>query len=169
MHDEEAAFITSVLRPEMTALEYGSGGSTLGFSGLVAAWHAIEHDPKWFPRVRAASISPSAVLHFVRPAWPSADAFSPAQTGQYTAYVEKCGQLGLTFDAVLIDGRARVDCALRAASVMKPGAWLFFHDYFARERYLRRAHELNPLFRVVKEFRRTPQTMAVFRRREVRI
>lgn len=48
---------------------------------------------------------------------------------------------------------------------MKPRAWLFFHDYFSRERYLRRASELNRYFRMVKEFRHTPQTMAVFQRR----
>ncbi len=165
MHAQEVAFIKSVLTPQMTVLEYGCGGSTVCFGGLVAAWHAIEHDAGWFRRMRAEAQGKNVFLQYVPPAWPPQDAFSAAQTGQYADYVKAGALKGLEFDAVLIDGRSRVDCALQASAVMKPGAWLFFHDYFSRARYLRRAKELNPLFRMVKEFRRTPQTMAVFRRR----
>jgi len=116
--------------------------------------------------MRTETSGKNVFLKYVPPAWPAQDAFSPAQTGQYADYVKTGAQMGLQFDAVLVDGRSRVDCALQASVVMKPGAWLFFHDYFSRARYLRRAKELNPLFRMIKEFRRTPQTMAVFRRRE---
>ncbi len=165
MHANEVAFIESVLSREMTVLEYGSGGSTSHFCKHVSAWYSIEHDAAWFQRVRAETPNTNVVLQYVPPAWPPQDAFSPAQTGQYIDYIEAGVSAGVKFDAVLISGRSRVDCALRAATVMKPGGWLFFQDYFARSRYLRRARELNPLFRMVKEFRRTPQTMGVFRRR----
>ncbi len=38
-------------------------------------------------------------------------------------------------------------------------------DYFSRERYMLREPELKSHFTLVKEFRNTPQAMAVFRRR----
>ena len=164
MHEEERAFIRSVLRPDMTVLEYGAGGSTLHFPQFVRTWHSIEHTAAFSRRTRAAAAG-NVHVHFVPPAWPQANPLHAAECGQFTDYCQTALRLGCEFDAVLVDGRARVDCALTAACAMKRGAWLFFHDYFARDRYLRRAPELQACFRLVREFRRTPQTMAVFRRR----
>ena len=165
MHGEEMACLRSVLHPGMAVLEYGSGGITGEFTGGAGLWHAIEHDRDRYHRACQAAAENRVHVHYVPPEWSQENSLHPAQAGQFRTYVQKCLALGMQFDAVILDGRARVDCALQAARVMPPGGWLFFHDYFTRPRYLRRAAELLPLFRMVQAFRRTPQTMAVFRRR----
>lgn len=53
---------------------------------------------------------------------------------------------GLTFSAILIDGRRRVECALVAALVADPGALVLLHDY-RRGRY----QPVRALFDVVHE------------------
>jgi hypothetical protein len=48
----------------------------------------------------------------------------------------------------------------------KPGARLFFHDCFRRERYWRRRPELERYDELAESIRDTEQTLAVFRRLE---
>ncbi len=107
MHVREVAAITSRLEPEMTVLEYGSGGSTAAFAGLVARFVSIEHDAAWHARVKATA----------------------------------------------------------EAEGLRPGGWLFFHDFFKPERCWQRLPELERHYELVEAMRDTEQTLAVFQRR----
>jgi len=64
-------------------------------------------------------------------------------SGNYTefaSYIEKPHELGRKYDVVLIDGRARIECAISLIrnSLLNPGAWVVIHDW---QRY---KHELQP-------------------------
>lgn len=165
MHLREVEMITSRLGPDMVMLEYGSGGSTLAFSPLVARYSSIEHQASWHERLSPHAVSQGVQLLLRLPLWSQAGAYDAAQPGQFTDYIAAWRECGPPFDAVLIDGRARVDAALSVAEGMKPGGWLFFHDYFKRERYWRRQPDLERFYELVEAVRDTEQTLAVFRRR----
>src|SRR5687767_9539405 len=47
MSDEEIGAITKRLNKTQVMLEWGSGGSTIFLSPLVARYYSIEHDPEW--------------------------------------------------------------------------------------------------------------------------
>jgi len=66
--------------------------------------------------------------------------YAGRRPGSVLAAIEQLLRPG---DACLIGGRARVEkAAKRVAPVLKPGGWLFFHDWFARERYRDRLDEM---------------------------
>jgi hypothetical protein len=73
------------------------------------------------------------------------------------------------FDVCLVDGRARIECALAAAQWLKPRGWLLFHDWFPRSRYTSRLAELAPFYELREDLsvRDTSQTLAVFERNGV--
>ena len=152
----------------MRMLEYGCGGSTLAFAPLVTEYCSIEHHPGWYERIRAGIPHNGVIMKLRPPLWPLANPYDAALPGQFTDYIEAWRECGPPFDAVLIDGRARVEAALSVAEGMKPGGWLFFHDYFSRERYWRRQPELERHYELVESVKDTEQTLAVFRRRVLR-
>jgi hypothetical protein len=164
MGKEELAVIEKLLSPEMTMMEFGSGGSTQWLSARVKAVHSIEHCKEWACRVRAVLPS-NASLYERKPEFPH-HGCEPAKPGQFTKYVETPDSLGVMFDACLVDGRARIDCAIAAAKWLKPGGWLFFHDWFPRERYTSRIGELLPFYELHEDLCvRSGQSLAVFARR----
>jgi len=165
MDAREAAAITSRLRPEMTMLEYGSGGSTAVFSRMVARYCSVEHDPAWHGKMMAEGLSVGVTLLLRPPAWPQRNTFDAALPGQFTDYLNAWREFGVPFDAVLIDGRARVDAALSVAEGLRAGGLLFFHDFFSRERYWKRLPELEQHYRLVDAVRDTEQSLAIFERR----
>jgi hypothetical protein len=165
MGEAEREYMEEVLRTEMTMLEYGCGKSALHFSRMVKEYHAVEYEVEVFRKEAAAAKLRGVTLHYVPPNWPQQKPGEAALPGQFAQYANKGNTLDLKFGAVLLNGRARVECALAMLQKMPRGAWLFFPDYFMEERYFRRASELNQHFRMVKEFRHTQHSMAVFRRR----
>jgi len=164
MHEREAKAITSRLKPAMAMLEYGCGGSTAAFSRLVAQYCSLEHNPGWYERVTPEALKRGVALRLKPPAWPQRNTFEAALPGQFGDYINAWREFGVMFDAVLIDGRARVDAALSVAEGLKPGGLLFFHDFFSRERYWRRLPELERHYRLIETVRDTKQTLAIFER-----
>lgn len=161
MHPREIAAIRSYLKPEDSLLEFGSGGSTAYFAPLVQNLVSIEHNALWAQKVTLPS---NAIVYVVEPdyAITHPDRASP---GEYDSYTQFPLSLHEVFDAVLIDGRNRVQCALACAEILAPGGWLFFHDFFRRQRYVERLEELSMLYLLAESIDDTPQTLAVFRRR----
>ena len=52
----------------------------------------------------------------------------------FADYVNAVDTFGVpVFDAVLVDGRFRVACALKALQYTDSGSVVFIHDYFQRE------------------------------------
>ena len=161
---QELAVMELVLPRDSVVLEYGSGGSTRWLAQRVKVVHSVEHNPEWAARV-ARSLPPNATLHLQKAESPhhGCDAAKP---GQFAAYVQTPDSLGVGFDACLVDGRARIECAIAAASWLKPDGWLFFHDWFPRERYTSRLAELLPFYELREELCvRSGQSLAVFVRR----
>lgn len=144
MRRPEVDLILSYIRPEDTYLEYGASGTTLAFPLLVAQSYVIEHDgqvckgissemeqhPDLAKRLRAFC----APVPHGRAGWALKSEF---EEGSYTAfhnYVDfpRTNLSKVIFDKVLINGRARVACALRILPQLSKNSLVFFHDYFLR-------------------------------------
>ncbi len=164
MDGADLAVIAQLLRNTDQVLEFGCGGSTLWLAQRVRNVQAIEHDYTWATRVISAAPK-NAVIHWRPPSFQSPP-FTPAAPGQYGEYLRVPAQIQQTFDACVVDGRARIESALAAAPWLKPGAWLFFHDWFKRERYTSRVAELSEHYEFcpAHSVTHSPQTMAVFRK-----
>ena len=159
MDEREVEMISKYLTPETVVLEYGCGGSTQFFSERVREVVSIEHNKEWADKVKEQNLS--NVSFFYTPPNFEHDGFEPAQEGQFQDYVDtprkKSDQ---KFDVVLIDGRARVACALEVYSLLKPEGVLFFHDFYNRERYYEK--ELFEKYEIIEGVTVTRQTLAVF-------
>lgn len=111
------------LSPGSTVFEYGGGGSTLWFLDRGHDVVTVEHDPEWAERLSGlVSDSNWTLLH-------------RSSENLYSAYVDSVDNYPEGwFDVVLVDGRERVRCALKAAGHVRPGGWLIIDD-FDRDRY----------------------------------
>ena len=54
--------------------------------------------------------------------------------GTFKDYIEYPAKLGIKFDACLIDGRARPECAKFIYDFLNEGAIVFIHDYAIEKR-----------------------------------
>ena len=103
------------LQPDFDVLEWGSGGSTAFYSKFVKSWNSIEHDPNWAARVHKyidAQLT-NVVLHTLPvKSWGSDPIYGNDGTiKDFSSYVEVPRKWDKKFDLILIDGRARADCA----------------------------------------------------------
>lgn len=132
--------------------EYGSGGSTLFWLSKGAACVSIEHDARWFDKLRSLLprdaavdyrlIEPDYVPETERPcdvdpadpdAYLSADfAVHPCSYKRYVTQIDSYADG--TFDVVLVDGRARPSCIKHSAPKTKIGGVLIVdnaeNDYY---------------------------------------
>lgn len=121
-------------RPEV--FEFGGGGSTLWLTDLGASVTVAEHEPEWVAVLEKA-LPPSAVVMTAAPTTTGAirsvdhdDLFFD----EYVALIDPVPEG--TLDLVIVDGRARIDCGLRAMPKVKPGGLLLLDDS-QRDRYAR--------------------------------
>jgi hypothetical protein len=130
------------LRPRRF-LEWGTGGSTaqlLADCEFIERYVAVEHDRDWFERVRAVVGDPRLELHHVPPAeppprrglfkhrliaWNARAERDPAVLADYVALPKT---LGISFDGVLVDGRARRFCLPAGWALLRSGGLLVLHD-----------------------------------------
>ncbi len=125
MPQQDIDALESFLHPDFHVLEYGAGASTYWLAERVRRVTSIEYSASWAEKL--TPLPPNVKLHYVPPAWPG-PALGPAEPGQYAAYVE-AGEAA-TPDLVIVDGRARVECATKWAG----RATTLLHDA-ERERY----------------------------------
>jgi hypothetical protein len=133
MHDDETLHYESHIAARRSerrcdVLEWGVGGSTAYFSralervGCPCSWLAIDHDPTWVARARAAS-----------PAWVD---FLCVDTGGdrrrpelWAGYIDPPALADRRFDLIMIDGRMRRRCLERAATLLRDDdAVVILHD-----------------------------------------
>lgn len=141
MHRPEADLVASYLRPSDTYLEFGSGGSTLAFARLVRVAYSIEHDCDWVRYVEAEARRDGAIGNLVvkcvqmkqgQRGWGTWSKMEHGSYEQFREYVDVVKELGVKFDRILIDGRARVGCALRVLPYLEEDGVVFLHDFYAR-------------------------------------
>ncbi|WP_246287858.1 class I SAM-dependent methyltransferase [Desulfolutivibrio sulfoxidireducens] len=162
-------FLRSRLHPDMRGLEFGGGRSTAFFSRRVASLVTVEHDAKWRRKVAAllhrfkaknvtlAFLPPGATAtgRIPRPdIWESLGV-TPRRP-EFAAYFDHIlSYPDEHFDFVLVDGRARVECALNALAKIRPGGWLIL-DNSEWEKYA-------PIFQAVAAWKRLDFENGVWR------
>jgi hypothetical protein len=116
----------------LSCLEWGSGGSTVWFPGLISddsRWLAIEHDRGWADRVKATKLKQYVSVVYVPPV--EARFASPADAerpeARFQDYVQRPAREG-SFDFVLVDGRARSSCLNLSREILSPDGVVVLHD-----------------------------------------
>jgi len=122
--------------PPMRILEWGSGGSTVFFTDLLAShgigyeWLSLEYNAGWHEKVSAAVEGrPVEVKLF--------DVGNNDLFQRHTDmddYVDYPASLGTRYDFILVDGRKRRRCLLEGVSLVTPVGVVALHDAY-RKRY----------------------------------
>jgi len=122
-------FLENYLRPEMTAFEYGTGGSTLFFSQRVKAVLSVEDNPEWYNLVtqRLSEKSVSNVCVKLHPF----DFKNPV--GFENSEYFQALPLDTAFDVIVVDGseewtQVRPHCFARAQRCVRPGGIIVVDD-----------------------------------------
>ena len=144
------------IKPDHTMLEWGSGGSTIYFAPKVTRYISIEHDPAWAVNLRDR-VSSNTEYHQVPPSVPlpvpaarnstitpekyeelkaefaHLTEHSIRRYWQFREYVDYIDTVDIRrIDTILVDGRARGMCAVRALKYMSDSSRLFLDDFFTR-------------------------------------
>lgn len=129
MFKKEYELIEKYLKPDDILLEWGSGHSTLYFSGLVKKVISIEHDIDWIYKMES-SISAYNIKNVKMIHVPSHTPDPiPCRYEQFKDYVEYVKTKKLKFNKVLIDGRARKYCAKSIYDIIDDDVIVFIHDF----------------------------------------
>lgn len=159
--DEVAAFLRD--RPDARVLEWGSGASTVWLAQRAGTVVSIEHDPAWAARTARALAARDAAnvrLRVVEPTRlvppggvPSA---KPGFAGlDFERYADAVDDVSGELDLVVIDGRAREACLVRAIDRLADDGLIVF-DNVDRERYRDAIEALGPRLTVAWTRGRTP-------------
>ncbi|MCG7580087.1 hypothetical protein [Mycolicibacterium sp. OfavD-34-C] len=126
-------YVQGLLAPGAAVFEYGGGGSSLWFHDSGVKLAVVEHDANWIKQLR--EILPTDVQLIEAPPQANGTVRSAVEDGYFDEYVKSIDTFANgVFDLVVVDGRARVDCVLRARDKVKPGGHLLLDDS-DRERY----------------------------------
>lgn len=144
MHKFEYEFIQKYLKPDDILLEWGSGNSTIYFSGIVQKVISVEHDERWYNKIKGvveqfdiANIEQYNIkAHTPDPI--------PCRYEQFKDYIEFPKKEKLVFNKVLIDGRARKYCAKSIVDYINEDCVIFIHD-FNREDYRKTLKYYDPI------------------------
>lgn len=107
-------FIETRLRPTQRVFEFGSGNSTLYYAARVAQVVAVEHDPVWAARMKDSLPANARLLSL--------------PLDRDGAYCRAAGLEGMTYDLIIVDGRDRANCAVRALSSLDPRGCIVWDD-----------------------------------------
>lgn len=126
MNKNEYTFIEKYLSQDDILLEWGSGNSTLYFSGIVDRVISIEHDIDYYYLVKNTIDSfniNNINLYYV-----------PKNIGknreeQFFDYIQFPIKNNLKFHKILIDGRARKYCAMNIHNYINEDVVIFIHDF----------------------------------------
>lgn len=129
MHKYEYELIEKYINKDDILFEWGTGNSTLYFSGLVKQIISVEHDKDWINNIQvginAYDIDNITLNHV---AAHSADPI-PCRYEQFKDYVNFPVENKLKFTKVLIDGRARKYCAKAIYDMIDENVIVFIHDF----------------------------------------
>ena len=173
MDKESVRMYCQYLPAQGDILEWGLGGSTLFFPQFVrGAWVTIEHDVGWSQTLQDyIDTNPSTYTYLSRDRFQLRSAAGPLQPwtdgtrAEYEAYIELPSALQRTFDVIVVDGRARVECAksiIRNKLLRNDDSLVFVHDW-EREEY-HKGMLAPDLFEIVAEETTAKRHFAVLRR-----
>jgi hypothetical protein len=113
---------------DRSVFEYGSGNSTLFWSGIAGRVISVEHDRQWFERMRTIVPANCEML------------FEDDAEG----YVNAVRAKGTGFDVIVIDGQTRLRCAPVAVDCLREGGMIILDnsDWFPRTSEVLRARNL---------------------------
>lgn len=107
-------FVTERIDKTQHIFEYGSGNSTIFYAERAASVTSIEHDKRWYEKVKERS-SANAELIF-------------CELERNGDYAKKAGALGRKFDIIIVDGRDRVRCCQYSIEALTPGGVIVLDD-----------------------------------------
>ena len=145
-------YLKTITRKDMSVFEYGSGGSTLFWASRVRELVSVEHDRKWFDKMKTelaeqgltnvkyilseADTEPDFVSKNIAvPAdYISSDpSFKGKSFKNYATQIDSYANN--YFDIVIVDGRARPSCIQHAKDKVKINGFLIV-DNTERKHYL---------------------------------
>lgn len=130
-------------------LEWGSGGSTqalLEACPFIEVYVSVEHNGAWHDRVKSTVSDARLRLHHVpadqplltvKPTQKQIEAWdlrAELEPDVMASYVNLPRSLGISFDFILVDGRARNFCVREGYELLRSGGVLVVHDA-QREEY----------------------------------
>lgn len=113
-------FIKGRLNKQHTVFEFGSGNSTFFYAKYAGIVVSVEHDKKWYDKIVSAKPENSEMI------------FSELTRGG--DYANMPVKLGEKFDIIIVDGRDRVNCCMRAIDALSPNGVVVLDDS-EREKY----------------------------------
>jgi predicted O-methyltransferase YrrM len=126
MHKTEYQFIEKYINETDIFLEWGSGNSTIYFSGLVKKLISIEHDVDYYNQInntiKSFDIKNIDLYHI-----PAIDGENRKE--QLVNYINFPIKKKLKFTKVLIDGRGRKYCAEILKDYIDENVIVFIHDF----------------------------------------
>ncbi len=142
--------------------EWGSGASTIWLARRSASVTAVEHDLRWAQTVRELLPADAAVdLHTAAPR-PATGAPGEARSQKagaqdldFREYVDVIDLVGGEYDVIVVDGRAREECLVRAVEHLAEDGIIVF-DNVDRKRYRDAIAALQPAMHVTWTRGRTP-------------
>jgi hypothetical protein len=139
---EGLEFFRSVILQSKVYLEYGSGGSTILAAQYVSKLVSVESDRIFARAVKNALPQCRADIHMLSPAigftrewgYPVFERPTPSRVARWRRYSQAPWPLldGDVPDTILIDGRARVACALETLIRVPRSSLLIVDDYVGR-------------------------------------
>ena len=139
MTKTEYTFLLNLLNKNDIMLEYGSGSSTLYFGPHVKKYISIEHDFKWFEKIKQ-KIGTNVSIYHVKCFYKNNNVHcvydNLEEREKWEPYFNMIHKIPKDrYDKILIDGRARAYCAVEVYNYLKHDGLLFIHDYVGRNKY----------------------------------
>jgi hypothetical protein len=131
MHDFEYKMIEKYINKDDVFLEWGSGNSTIYFSGLVKKLITIEHDLSYFKQIDS-TIKMFDIKNIDNILIVSKVNLIPTKENRYKVFEEYINypkNNNLEFTKVLVDGRSRKHCALSILDMIDENVIVFIHDF----------------------------------------
>ena len=144
MNESEVDYICNLVSKENTLFEWGSGNSTIFFSGIAKSVSSVEHNYYWFNRVneeiKERQIN-NVSLAWVRPNMPyrhftnGHSLLMDMRGVEFSSYINAINYFPeRSYDFFVLDGRARPQCAEMALSFCHENTVVFMQEFY-RARY----------------------------------
>lgn len=133
MKYKEIEIIKEILKhlKPMRCLEWGTGYSTVYFPKYLnrySKWISIENDRTWSTHIESINRNSNVEIYHIEPnSFPWTDKYKDGAYTDLKDYIEFPSRFG-NFDFILIDGRARKDCLIKAYELIRNEGIVVLHD-----------------------------------------